>query len=61
MEQIISAIEEITQSILPEEELERPENVKIALEHPVNLEHGDYSSNIAMQLAKHSSARRADR
>jgi arginyl-tRNA synthetase len=51
-EQITSAIEEITQSILQEAGLLRPENLKITVEHPANLEHGDYSSNIAMQLAK---------
>ncbi len=51
-EQIIAAIEKLTQGILAENKLELPENVKIALEHPVSLEHGDYSSSIAMQLAK---------
>ncbi|OBZ16989.1 arginine--tRNA ligase [Bacillus sp. FJAT-26390] len=51
-EQIIAAIEETTQRILSEAGLQRPANLKIAVEHPVNLEHGEYSSNIAMQLAK---------
>ncbi|WP_169082968.1 arginine--tRNA ligase [Paenibacillus sp. PL91] len=51
-EQIIAAIEVIMQRILSEAGLQRPENLRIAVEHPVNLEHGEYSSNIAMQLAK---------
>ncbi|OMF24811.1 arginine--tRNA ligase [Paenibacillus sp. FSL H8-0548] len=51
-EQLIAAIEEMTESMLLEGKLARPEKLVIALEHPVNLEHGDYSSNIAMQLAK---------
>ncbi|WP_054028884.1 arginine--tRNA ligase [Bacillus sp. FJAT-28004] len=51
-ELIIGAIEEITKDMLEEGHTERPENLKIAVEHPVNLAHGDYSSNIAMQLAK---------
>jgi arginyl-tRNA synthetase len=52
-EQITSAIEEITQLMLLETKLERPEKLAIAPHHPVNPEHGDYSSNIAMQLARH--------
>ena len=51
-EQIIAAIEEITQDLLSGQKLMRPENLKIAVEHPVSLDHGDYSSSIAMQLAK---------
>ncbi|RJE86195.1 arginine--tRNA ligase [Paenibacillus sp. 1011MAR3C5] len=31
---------------------ERPGELKINVEQPVHLEHGDYSTNIAMQLAK---------
>ncbi|MGM0882988.1 MAG: arginine--tRNA ligase [Bacillota bacterium] len=49
---ITSAIEEITQGILQEASLLRPENLKITVEHPASIEHGEYSSNIAMQLAK---------
>ncbi|MDQ8735254.1 arginine--tRNA ligase [Paenibacillus sp. LHD-38] len=51
-EQIIGAIKKTTQSILLEANAVRPEQLKIAVEHPVSLSHGDYSSNIAMQLAK---------
>lgn len=51
-EQIIAAIEEILQGILAGDKLTRPENLIIAVEHPVSMEHGDYSSNIAMQLAR---------
>ncbi|MGG1876279.1 arginine--tRNA ligase [Paenibacillus cisolokensis] len=31
----------------------RPESVIARIEQPANIEHGDYSTNIAMQLAKH--------
>lgn len=31
----------------------RPESVITRIEQPANIEHGDYSTNIAMQLAKH--------
>jgi len=31
---------------------ERPQDLKIAVEQPVHMEHGDYSTNVAMQLAK---------
>ncbi|NIK75473.1 arginyl-tRNA synthetase [Paenibacillus castaneae] len=51
-EKIIAAVEDITQSLLLEGKLARPDQLRIAVEHPSNLEHGDYSSNIAMQLAK---------
>ncbi|MEV5024643.1 arginine--tRNA ligase [Paenibacillus sp. LPE1-1-1.1] len=51
-EQIIGAIEETAQSLLQESSTAWPEQLKIAVEHPVSLAHGDYSSNIAMQLAR---------
>ncbi|CAM3929640.1 arginine--tRNA ligase [Paenibacillus alkaliterrae] len=50
--QITAAIEEVTLQILKEGKLLRPDDLKIAVEHPANPEHGEYSSNIAMQLAK---------
>lgn len=51
-EQITKVIEEITQNLLKEMGVQRPDNLKFTVEHPANAEHGDYSSNIAMQLAK---------
>lgn len=50
--QLISTIADITQSILQEEGLLWPDQLKIAVQHPASVEHGEYSSSIAMQLAK---------
>jgi arginyl-tRNA synthetase len=51
-EEVILAVEEILHKILEEVGLQRPEAIRIIIEHPTNLMYGDYSTNIAMQLAK---------
>lgn len=51
-ETIISAIDGIMNELLGKAGLPRPEGFKIVVEHPANPEHGDYSTNVAMQLAK---------
>lgn len=45
-------IEQHVEALFQESGNERPANLKIATEHPAHPEHGDYSSNIAMLLAK---------
>ncbi|MBP1994833.1 arginine--tRNA ligase [Paenibacillus eucommiae] len=50
--QISLAIEEIVQVLLAEAGQPRPDKLGIIAGHPASLEHGDYSINIAMQLAK---------
>jgi len=45
-------IEKQVTALLLEEGVERPASLKIMTEHPARSEFGDYSSNIAMQLAK---------
>lgn len=50
--EISQAVEEVIHSILASKGLQRPENLKITVEHPANPEHGDYSVNVAMQLAR---------
>jgi arginyl-tRNA synthetase len=39
-------------ALFQETGLERPKDLKILTEHPAHSEHGDYSSNVAMLLAK---------
>jgi arginyl-tRNA synthetase len=51
-EEIIAALTDILHKILEESGQERPEGFKIVVEHPTNLKYGDYSTNVAMQLAK---------
>lgn len=51
-ELIIEAVEETVEAMFDKVQITRPDSLKIAVEHPVNLAHGDYSSNIAMQLAR---------
>ncbi|MBD2871198.1 arginine--tRNA ligase [Paenibacillus arenilitoris] len=49
---ITAAIEEALEQLLKEGGRERPAQLKVALEHPVSLEHGDYSCGVAMPLAR---------
>ncbi|NQX65088.1 arginine--tRNA ligase [Paenibacillus alba] len=49
---LMNEIDQHVQAILQESGMERPSTLNILTEHPAHLEHGDYSSNIAMQLAK---------
>ncbi|MBB6673525.1 arginine--tRNA ligase [Cohnella nanjingensis] len=49
---IVRCIEKSTQSLLEEIGLEYGDDLKIVVEQPAHLEHGDYATNIAMQLAK---------
>ncbi|NOV02008.1 arginine--tRNA ligase [Paenibacillus planticolens] len=51
--QLLTAeIEQHVEAMFQESGNERPAHLKILTEHPAHPEHGDYSSNIAMQLAK---------
>ncbi|WP_028610941.1 arginine--tRNA ligase [Paenibacillus harenae] len=50
--EIAAAIEETLKNLLSEAGHTNPAPLKIALEHPVQPDHGEYSSSIAMQLAK---------
>ncbi|MCY9656939.1 arginine--tRNA ligase [Paenibacillus chondroitinus] len=45
-------IEQHVEAMFQESGTQRPANLKILTEHPAHPEHGDYSSNIAMLLAK---------
>ncbi|MFC7678061.1 arginine--tRNA ligase [Paenibacillus sp. GCM10028914] len=47
---IEQAVQKIASSTIPETQL--PNNVQVQVEQPANIDHGDYSTNIAMQLAK---------
>lgn len=50
---IITGIEKAVQQVVScIEEVKLPETFQVKIEQPVNMEHGDYSTNIAMQLAK---------
>ncbi|MED4582902.1 arginine--tRNA ligase [Brevibacillus choshinensis] len=49
---IVRSIEHSTKSLFHELGLDYTDEVKISVEQPAHLEHGDYSTNIAMQLAK---------
>lgn len=49
---IINNIEKSVISLFQEIGLNYNEDLKISVEQPSHLEHGDYSTNIAMQLAK---------
>ncbi|MED4781606.1 arginine--tRNA ligase [Brevibacillus choshinensis] len=49
---IVRSIEHSTKSLFHELGLDYTDDVKISVEQPAHLEHGDYSTNIAMQLAK---------
>lgn len=49
---IISSIEKSTKGLFGELGLDYTDDLKINVEQPAHLEHGDYSTNIAMQLAK---------
>ncbi|MDF2681979.1 MAG: argS, partial [Brevibacillus sp.] len=49
---IVRSIERSTKSLFSELGLNYTEDLKISVEQPAHLEHGDYSTNIAMQLAK---------
>ncbi|WP_054956178.1 arginine--tRNA ligase [Paenibacillus dakarensis] len=46
---IITGIE---QAVLSAPGANAPEGIQVRIEQPANMEHGDYSTNIAMQLAK---------
>lgn len=48
---IIQAAEDIVEAMLKETGITRPEQLSVLTEQPVNPEHGEYSLNIAMQLA----------
>jgi arginyl-tRNA synthetase len=49
---IKDGIEQSVKTVFNNLEITYPENLAILIEQPANLEHGDYSCNIAMQLAK---------
>ncbi|TNJ65455.1 arginine--tRNA ligase [Paenibacillus hemerocallicola] len=49
---IAEAVEDILRDIAGETGMRQSERVNVVVEHPANLQHGDYSVNIAMQLAK---------
>lgn len=49
---IVSSIEKATKSLFNELGLHYMNDLKVNVEQPAHLEHGDYSTNIAMQLAK---------
>ncbi|MDR6882670.1 arginine--tRNA ligase [Bacillus sp. 3255] len=49
---ILAELEGHVEALLAAYAAERPAQLKILTEHPAHPEHGDYSSNIAMQLAK---------
>lgn len=49
---IISGIARSTKRLFEELGLDCADDLKIVVEQPAHLEHGDYSTNIAMQLAK---------
>ncbi|WP_125665768.1 arginine--tRNA ligase [Paenibacillus baekrokdamisoli] len=51
-EVIIAAVQEILQEVVEHAKQPWPQGLKIVVEHPANHENGDYSLNIAMQLAK---------
>ncbi|KIL39116.1 arginyl-tRNA synthetase [Gordoniibacillus kamchatkensis] len=51
-ETIISAVDDVVEQMLANAGGQKPERLKIIVEHPANLTHGDYSTNVAMQLAK---------
>ncbi|WP_367584233.1 arginine--tRNA ligase [Paenibacillus sp. FJAT-26967] len=50
--QLQQSIEEIVNGMLVESGAEWPQNLQVKIEHPAHPEHGDYSTNIAMLLAK---------
>ncbi|NEW06307.1 arginine--tRNA ligase [Paenibacillus sp. SYP-B3998] len=50
---LIAEIEAQTVALLHEHGLASPPQLKVITEHPANKEHGDYSTNIAMLLARH--------
>ncbi|MDF2663713.1 MAG: argS, partial [Paenibacillus sp.] len=47
------AVEDTLRDIAGETGMRRSENVNVIVEHPANPLHGEYSINVAMQLAKH--------
>jgi len=49
---LVSNITKSTKHLFEELGLAFPDGLNIAVEQPAHLEHGDYSTNIAMQLAK---------
>ncbi|KKO51335.1 arginine--tRNA ligase [Paenibacillus sp. DMB20] len=49
---ISSAVEQAVQQVLTLSDAILPDDVLIQIEQPANMDHGDYSTNIAMQLAK---------
>ncbi|MFE5319469.1 arginine--tRNA ligase [Paenibacillus sp. NPDC056579] len=51
-ELIAQQLEHGLQELLNASETARPEGLRIVIEHPANKEHGDYSTNMAMLLAK---------
>jgi arginyl-tRNA synthetase len=50
---LTQAIKEIIVKLLDEQGIEEDKRPLIGVEHPIHIEHGDYSSNAAMLLAKH--------
>ncbi len=50
-EQLAEEIHKAAVSLLNENGLSWPENKQVLVEQPARMEHGDYASNIAMQLA----------
>jgi arginyl-tRNA synthetase len=51
-EEIKLALEDILEEMFNEVGLERPVGLKIVIDHTTDLQFGDYSTNVAMQLAK---------
>lgn len=51
-QQLQNSIEKSVRSLLDEAGLDYSDDVNIYVEQPAHLEHGDYSTNVAMQLAK---------
>lgn len=51
-EWIARAVEEGLEELLAASQTERPDRLKVVIGHPVNSEHGDYSTNAAMMMAK---------
>ncbi|MBD0380805.1 arginine--tRNA ligase [Paenibacillus sedimenti] len=49
---LTAEIEQLVDVLLQEEGVERPDSLKVITEHPALKEYGDYSTNIAMMLAK---------
>lgn len=51
-QKIISEIQKATQNLLVANQIDKADQISIHVEQPQHLEHGDLSTNLAMQLAK---------